>query len=449
MNIAEQPISFESSQDGLRNIIKVIGVGGGGNNAVNHMCEEGIKGVDFVVLNTDKQVLEKSPVANKVLLGPNCCKGLGAGARPELAEQAAEESKAEIERILDSNTEMVFVTAGMGGGTGTGAAHVVARLAREKGILTIGIATLPFGFEGKNKMEKAVAGIIKLEKNCDATIIVNNQNLLETFPGFSFKSAFKIADDVLSKSAKGIADIITIPGHINLDFQDVRTTMLDGGYCLMNTGVSSGENRMTKALEDAVRTPLLKNNNILGAKKVLLNFYCSSNEEYMLKIDEINALNDFMEKQVGCSESVIWGIAFRDEIQDDEVQVTIIATGFKARQIDERMPFVQEDLQKGQTEEVDFQEKTIQPTIRFDEPIEKKEEIVPEMIDGVLKEEIERRVEEEYGETGYGKKQDFQKTDKLLNNVEESSALDTIETASAFSRRPNFVAVPYTPKEID
>lgn len=305
-------------------IIKVIGVGGGGSNAVNHMYRKGIEGVTFVVCNTDNQALEHSPVPNRVKLGDNTTAGLGAGGRPEKAREAAEESIDRIKRVLGTDTHMVFVTAGMGGGTGTGASPVVAQVAHDMGILTIGIVTIPFAFEGFKKINKALEGVAELSKHVDAILVINNEKLRLVYPNLEMSDAFAIADDVLANAAKSIAEIITVPGYVNVDFADVYNTMKDGRVAIMNTGQASGENRITKAIEDALNSPIVNANDIKGAKRLLLSFY--SSKKAQIKMDEVNEINEFI-KNIGQEVDVIWGATFDDSL-GDEVKITLIATGF-------------------------------------------------------------------------------------------------------------------------
>lgn len=309
--------------------IKVIGVGGGGGNAVNHMYTKGITDVSFVVCNTDNQDLERSPVPIKLQLGKETTQGLGAGARPEVARQAAEESIDEINRMLSENTRMVFITAGMGGGTGTGASPIVAKAAHDMGILTVGIVTIPFAFEGNKKIHQALEGVIALSEHVDAILVINNEKLKKIFPDLNLSNAFAKADDVLANAAKAIAEIITIPGYINIDFADVNTTMKDGKVAIMNTGFASGENRITNAIADALTSPLLNTSDVSGASKVLLSLYCS--KENAIRMEEITQIHEFMAK-VGSDIDVIWGAAFDDDL-GDEVKVTLIATGFDVKDI--------------------------------------------------------------------------------------------------------------------
>lgn len=310
-------------------IIKVIGVGGGGGNAVNHMYRQGITDVSFVVCNTDNQALVKSPVPTKIQLGIDTTEGLGAGGKPEVAKRAAEESITDIQNILQDNTKMVFITAGMGGGTGTGASPVVAKAAHDLGILTVGIVTIPFAFEGTMKIRQALEGVAALSEHVDAILVINNEKLKQIYPDLELSNAFAKADDVLTNAAKAIAEIITVPGYINTDFADVYSIMKDGNVAIMNTGYASGENRITKAIEDALNSPLLNTNDVSGASKILLSLYCSTTEQ--IRMEEVEQIHQFM-STVGENVQVIWGASFDDELKD-KVKITLIATGFDVSDI--------------------------------------------------------------------------------------------------------------------
>lgn len=310
-------------------IIKVIGVGGGGGNAVNHMYRQGINDVSFVVCNTDNQALIKSPVPTKIQLGIDTTAGLGAGGNPSVAREAAEESIERIQSLLQDNTKMVFITAGMGGGTGTGASPVVAKAAHDLGILTVGIVTIPFAFEGNLKIKQALEGVASLSEHVDAILVINNEKLKEIYPDLELSNAFAKADDVLTNAAKGIAEIITVPGYINTDFADVYSIMKDGNVAIMNTGFASGDKRITKAIEDALNSPLLNTNDVSGASKVLLSLYCSTTNQ--IKMEEVQQIHDFMNK-VGDNVQVIWGATFDDSL-GDSVKITIIATGYDVSDI--------------------------------------------------------------------------------------------------------------------
>lgn len=305
-------------------IIKVIGVGGGGGNAVNHMYKEGIHDVTFVLCNTDNQALAESPVPVKLQLGRTITQGLGAGNRPERAKDAAEESIEDIKTLLSDGTKMVFITAGMGGGTGTGAAPVIARTAKEMDILTVGIVTIPFLFEGEKKIIQALDGVEQISRHVDALLVINNERLREIYADLTFMNAFGKADDTLSIAAKSIAEIITMRGTVNLDFADVKTILKDGGVAIMSTGFGEGENRVTKAIDDALHSPLLNNNDIFNAKKVMLNVsFCPSSE---LMMEEMNEIHEFMSKFREGVE-VIWGVAI-DNSLETKVKITVLATGF-------------------------------------------------------------------------------------------------------------------------
>ena len=304
-------------------IIKVVGVGGGGNNAIGHMYEQGIKHVSFVIINTDRQALNNSPVPDRLLIGRD---GLGAGNDPEVAREAAEESAEDIARLFDDDTKMVFITAGMGGGTGTGAAPVVARIAREKGLLTIGIVTIPFLFEGNKKILKALEGAEEMARNVDAILIVNNDELIGIYPDLNWMNAFGKADDTLSNAARSIAELITSDGYMNLDFKDVNTTLRDGHAAIISTGFGEGEHRVTKAIQDALHSPLLKNRDITKSKKLLFNLYFSRNADPEFAMGEASELTSFIN---GINEDVdvIYGICFDDTL-GNKIKITILAAGF-------------------------------------------------------------------------------------------------------------------------
>lgn len=306
-------------------IIKVIGVGGGGGNAVNHMYREGIHDVSFVLCNTDAQALNDSPVPVHLQLGKE---GLGAGNRPARAREAAMESIDDIRRMLDDGTKMAFITAGMGGGTGTGAAPVIAQASKEMGILTVGIVTIPFRFEGPRKIDQALDGVEEMSKHVDALLVINNERLREIYPDLTVLDAFGKADDTLSVAAKSIAEIITVHGLMNLDFNDVKTVLKDGGVAIMSTGYGEGENRVKKAIDDALNSPLLNDNDVFNSKKILLSISFSSEkkEQQGLMMEEMNDVNDFMAK-FGEDFEIKWGLAIDPEL-GNKVKVTILATGF-------------------------------------------------------------------------------------------------------------------------
>lgn len=306
-------------------IIKVIGVGGGGGNAVNHMYLQGISGVDFIVCNTDAQALELSPIPNKVQLGVSLTEGMGAGADPDVGENSAIESIEDIKRMLGTNTKMLFITAGMGGGTGTGASPVLAKAAKELGILTVAIVTTPFTFEGKRRRSQAEEGLEELRKYVDSYLVISNDRLREIFGNLTMTAAFAKADDILTTAAKGIAEIITIPGYVNVDFKDVRTVMNDSGVAIMGNAVAKGEDRAIEAVTGALASPLLKDNEIEGARYILLNITSGTKEVTM---DEVAIVTDYIQEKAGLSADLIWGNCI-DENFEDELSVTIIATGFQ------------------------------------------------------------------------------------------------------------------------
>ncbi|MBW4359727.1 cell division protein FtsZ [Flavobacterium taihuense] len=323
-------ISFDLPKN-QSNVIKVIGVGGGGSNAINHMFKQGIKGVDFIVCNTDSQALDNSAVPNKIQLGMNLTEGLGAGANPDIGHQSAIESISDIEKMLDVNTKMVFITAGMGGGTGTGAAPVIAQLAKERDILTVGIVTLPFLFEGKVRQEQALIGIEKLRKQVDSLIVINNNKLREVYGNLGFKAGFSKADEVLATASRGIAEVITHHYTQNIDLRDAKTVLYNSGTAIMGSSVSSGDNRAKEGIIAALDSPLLNDNKITGAKNVLLLIVSGTNE---ITIDEIAEINEHIQYEAGSNANIIMGVG-EDETLGDAIAVTIIATGFDVEQQNE------------------------------------------------------------------------------------------------------------------
>ena len=323
-------VDFGEPEKG-NSIIKVIGVGGGGGNAVNHMYREGIHDVSFVLCNTDNQALNDSPVPIHLQLGKE---GLGAGNRPAKARQAAEESIDDVRRMLNDGTKMAFITAGMGGGTGTGAAPVIARVSKELGILTVGIVTIAFRFEGPKKIDQALDGVEEMAKHVDALLVINNERLREIYPELTVLDAFAKADDTLSVAAKSIAEIITVHGLVNLDFNDVKTVLKDGGVAIMSTGYGEGDGRVKKAIDDALNSPLLNDNDVFNSKKILLNISFSSEkkENAGLMMEEMNDVNDFMAK-FGADFEIKWGLALDPEL-GKKVKITILATGFGIDNVD-------------------------------------------------------------------------------------------------------------------
>lgn len=328
-----EDMSVFNFQKGVSSIIKVIGVGGGGSNAVNHMYNEGIHDVTFVVCNTDNKALQDSPVPDKIQLGTE---GLGAGNRPDKARQATEESLEDIKHMLSDGTKMAFITAGMGGGTGTGAAPLIAKTAKDLGILTVGIVTIPFKWEGNKKIDQALDGVEEISKNVDALLVINNERLREIYQDFTLVEAFAKADDTLCNAAKSIAEIITMHGIINLDFNDVRTVLKDGGVAIMSSGYGAGEGRVTKAIDDALNSPLLNNNDIYRSKKILLRISFpseDSGEANAFMMDEMNEVHEFMEKMQKGDVETKWGLV-ADPSLKDQVKITILATGFGIEDID-------------------------------------------------------------------------------------------------------------------
>ena len=347
---------------GTSSIIKVIGVGGGGNNALKHMYEKGIHGVDFIICNTDAQTLDNNPISTKVQLGVAITEGLGAGADPEVGEKSAIESIDEIKAVLGQNTKMVFITAGMGGGTGTGAAPVIAKIAKEMGILTIGIVTVPFSFEGKRRLDQAELGLEKLRNSVDSLIVINNDKLRQQFGNLGFKSGFAKADEVLANAAKGMAEVITGYFDVNIDFRDARSVLQNSGTALMSTGTASGENKAEEAVKKALDSPLLNDNKITGAKNVLL-LIRSGNEEATM--DEIGTINDHIQREAGNTADIIFGVGTDPEL-GDAISVLVIATGFSA------------DDQKyaGPTEKIKYTLEDTPSTPRRQSPFDKKAEDV-------------------------------------------------------------------------
>ena len=328
-------MDFDLPKD-YSSIIKVIGVGGGGSNAVNHMFKQGIVGVDFIVCNTDRQALDISPVPYKIQLGPQLTDGRGAGMLPEVGMAAANENIEEIRELLSKNTKMVFVTAGMGGGTGTGAAPVIAQVAKDLGILTVGIVTIPFNFEGRKRRQQAEEGLNKMRENVDTLLVINNERLRELGKNMSLTEAFSYADDILTVAARGIAEVISVTGVINVDFNDVNTVLKNSGHAIMGSAAAEGEDRAIEAVKSALTSPLLMDNDIAGARYVLLNITYGSKEVMM---DEITEITDYIQEAAGATADVIWGHGF-DETLGEKLSITLIAAGLKEEPITgfEKMP---------------------------------------------------------------------------------------------------------------
>jgi cell division protein FtsZ len=364
-------ISFDMPKT-QSNTIKVIGVGGGGSNAVNHMFTQHIKGVDFVICNTDAQALENSPIPNKIQLGVNLTSGLGAGANPEVGAQAAKESMQEIQQMLNTQTKMVFITAGMGGGTGTGAAPIIAKIAKDMDILTVGIVTMPFQFEGRMRSKQAQLGIDQLRQNVDSLIVINNNKLREVYGNLGFKAGFSKADEVLSTASKGIAEVITHHYKQNIDLHDAKTVLSNSGTAIMGSAKEEGTNRAKNAIVKALDSPLLNDNKITGAKNVLLLIVSGTNE---VTLDEIGEINDYIQDEAGYDANIIMGIG-EDEKLGDAISVTIVATGFAADQqstiTNTEVKKIVHTLEDEQKATYNFGEKTISKSPTIDMPISSK-----------------------------------------------------------------------------
>ncbi len=309
-------------------IIKVLGVGGGGSNAVTHMFKQGIVGVDFAICNTDSQAMELSPVPTRMQLGPNLTEGRGAGSKPNIGKMACEESIEAVKQYLENNCRMLFITAGMGGGTGTGAAPIIAKTAKEMDILTVGIVTLPFTFEGRRRTSQGTEGLEELKKHVDTLIVISNDKLRQIHGNLSISDAFAQADNILTTAAKGIAEIITVPGYVNVDFEDVNTVMRESGVAIMGTASAEGEDRARRAVDDALHSPLLEDNDIKGAQHILLNITSGTKEVTM---DEIFEITEFVQEEAGFGTDLIWGNCYDEEL-GDKISVTVIATGFEHRE---------------------------------------------------------------------------------------------------------------------
>jgi len=392
------------------NTIKVIGVGGGGSNAVNHMYQQNIIGVDFVICNTDAQALENSPIPNKIQLGANLTSGLGAGANPDVGEQSAKESMIEIQQMLNTQTKMVFITAGMGGGTGTGAAPIIAKIAKDMDILTVGIVTMPFQFEGRMRSKQAQIGIDALRNNVDSLIVINNNKLREVYGNLGFKAGFSKADEVLSTAARGIAEVITHHYKQNIDLHDAKTVLSNSGTAIMGSAKESGTNRAKNAIVKALDSPLLNDNKITGAKNVLLLIVSGENE---VTLDEIGEINDFIQTEAGFEANIIMGIGEDPEL-NDAISVTIVATGFAADQqnniTNTEVKKIVHTLEEDQKATYDFSEKTISKSPVLDEPIDK----VEEKIVYVLEEDVESALSVDKEEV----KMDLVPTTDLIKNID-------------------------------
>jgi len=399
-------ISFDLPKN-QSNVIKVIGVGGGGSNAINHMFKQGIKGVDFIVCNTDSQALQNSPVPNKIQLGVNLTEGLGAGANPEVGQQSAIESIAEIEKMLDSNTKMVFITAGMGGGTGTGAAPVIAQLAKERDILTVGIVTIPFQFEGKVRSEQALAGVERLRKQVDSLVVINNNKLREVYGNLGFKAGFSKADEVLATASRGIAEVITHHYTQNIDLKDAKTVLSNSGTAIMGSATAAGTDRAKQAISSALDSPLLNDNKITGAKNVLLLIVSGTDEANEITIDEIGEINDFIQSEAGFNANIIMGVG-EEEALGEAISVTVIATGFNVEQQAEIVNTEPKKIIHSLEDEQKIVHELLNKTIAslpvnepiFESPIETevKSDIINPICDEVLEQKVVFTLEEEVEE---------------------------------------------------
>jgi len=387
-------------------IIKVIGIGGGGSNAVSHMFKQGITDVDFIICNTDQQALVNSHVPIKIHLGQTLTEGLGAGNKPERGKEAAIENLDDVVKVLSNNTKMVFITAGMGGGTGTGAAPVIAKAARELGILTVGIITIPFRFEGKRRIDQAITGVKEISKHVDSLLVINNERLREIYGNLGITEAFSKADDVLTVAAKGIAEIITKKGHVNVDFADVKTVMNNSGVAIMGSAAAEGEGRAIKAIEQALNSPLLNNNDITGAKNILLNI---SFGEVDLKTDELVEITQFAQDAAGQTADIIWGYN-QDDSLEKKINVTIIATGFETDVIPEL--YVQKPVSRTVVE------------------IETKKGIIPKEVPsekGLFLDDIEFEITHTRDEMNIVKQTQVHKNETFIEEAEEPVITSTIE----------------------
>ncbi|WP_378185503.1 cell division protein FtsZ [Aquimarina sp. W85] len=422
-------ISFDLPKN-QSNVIKVIGVGGGGSNAINHMFQQGIKGVDFVICNTDSQALDNSPIPNKIQLGVSLTEGLGAGANPEVGEKAAVESYEEIKRMLDTNTKMIFITAGMGGGTGTGAAPIIAKMARELDILTVGIVTIPFQFEGRMRNEQAQLGVEKLRSQVDSLVVINNNKLREVYGNLGFKAGFSKADEVLATASRGIAEVITHHYTQNIDLRDAKTVLSNSGTAIMGSANASGAKRAHDAIVKALDSPLLNDNKITGAKNVLL-LIVSGKEE--ITIDEIGEINDHIQQEAGHGANIIMGVG-EDESLEDAISVTVIATGFNVEQQDEivntetkKIIHTLDDEQRALTQSLT--PKSTSSTTPLFRELPKKEEVKP---DPIIKHTLldDEQLEQPIKNTS------FIPTTEFLKNIDVE-----YEVVKPFSKDEDFVII--------
>ncbi len=444
--MSEELINFELPVNKSK-IIKVIGIGGGGSNAVNHMWEQGIKDVDFIVCNTDAQALANSPIPVRIQLGESLTEGRGAGNKPEIGRQAAIENLQDVMEVLEGNTKMVFLTAGMGGGTGTGAAPVIAKATKEMGILTVAIVTIPFRFEGQQRINQAIEGINQLKEHVDSLLVINNEKLREIYGDLKLSEAFAKADNILSMAAKGIAEIITVPGYINVDFADVETIMKDSGVAILGSGTATGEGRAVKAIEAALNSPLLNNNDITGADNILLNITSGENE---ISMDEVGEITDFINHSATKNALIIWGTGLEESL-GEQISVTIIATGFETNSIPElyikkkktdkvKLPDktgpVKEDLFKVSDKETkDAADKSnVQKTFEFDISGEEAEQFILYDRDESMQEsaknpkELAKRIKKL-------RKSHDQVKEQLYYEASKNNTIDELENEPAFVRK--------------
>ena len=429
------------------NVIKVIGVGGGGSNAINHMFQQGIKGVDFYVCNTDAQALHNSGVPNKIQLGLNLTEGLGAGANPDIGEQSAVESFDDISQMLDTNTKMVFITAGMGGGTGTGAAPIIAKMAKDKDILTVGIVTMPFAFEGKMRIEQSQQGIEKLRNVVDSLIVINNNKLREVYGNLGFKAGFSKADEVLSTAARGIAEVITHHYTQNIDLRDAKTVLSDSGTAIMGSALASGQNRAQDAIRKALDSPLLNDNKITGAKNVLLLIVSGSHE---ITIDEIGEINDHIQNEAGHGANIIMGVG-EDETLEESIAVTIIATGFNIEQQDEISNTETKKVIHSLSEEQDLDSQDREPII-IAPAIELEKKEAPKVVKHTL--EIEEVEALSFFEKSMIEKQKQANESKDINLIPTSEIIKNLEVvyeevSANMEEDEDFIIKPVTKMETD
>ncbi len=416
--------STEFTDDAVNAIIKVIGVGGGGDNAVNYMYRQNIPNVNFVVCNTDEQALKMSPVPNQLILGWGVTHGRGAGNDPEKGRQCAEASAEQIKALYDKNTEMVFITAGMGGGTGTGAAPVVARLAKEAGKLTIGIVTIPFMFEGKKKIVKAIEGATEMQKHVDALLIINNENLIDIYPDLNFFNAFEKADDTLANAARSISEIISEECYINVDFEDVKTTLRDSRTAIISTAYGEGENRIWNTIQSALRSPLMKKHDINTSQRLLFKFSCHKNSDKPITTTEITQIREFTSK-LSDTIDVKWGIADNPEL-GDKVKVTILASGFDLTLTDSK--------EKGENNTLD--EKLAIFGTGHDDPA----------VEAQRSAEVDKQIAEVYGIDKL--KQQIREVNRAKYAVLEPSQFDNHEVVALLERIPTFKRSPQVLDEL-